>query len=431
MWGIPAAALVLIALTLLGASRFIDPAPPKVLRMATGQPDGAYSEFAKRYEKFLARERIKLEIQFSNGSQENLARLADPNSKVDVAFVQSGVASASNIGTARLVALGGLYYEALWVFYRGESDIEQLRELKGKRLAIGPQGSGTRLLALQLLDASGFKDGATPLSEQTGKDAARALAAGLVDAIFLIGAPTAPAVQSLLHEPGVRLMSFAHAEAYTRMFAFLSRVSLPRGLIDLERDIPPRDTELLAATATLVAREDTHPALVNLLLHAASEIHGTAGWFQKAGEFPSRKGLDIELSDDAARYYKRGGPPFFQRYLPFHIAVAVERALVLALPLLAVLVPLVRYVPPIYTWRARRRVYRWYRDLRRIERELLAGSAGAQKLTGYRRELDLLEQQASHVRVPLSYNNELYWLREHIQFVRNEVDHKISAGTGS
>jgi uncharacterized protein len=406
----------------------VDPAPPKVVVMATGQPGGAYAQIAKRYQEILARERVRLEIQFSDGSLDNLRRLTDRGGKVAIAFVQSGVATASGIDTGSLGALGGLYYEPLWIFYRAAASIDQLRALKGKRVAVGPQGSGTRLLALQLLEASGIA-GSMELSELAGNEAAQALSASRIDAVVTIGAPDAPLVKALLHEPSVRLMSFAHAEAYTRLFPFLSRLVLPRGLIDVDRDLPAEDVQLLAATATLVAREDTHPALINLFLGAAAEIHGKPGWFQKSGEFPAAKGVDIALSDDAARYFKRNGPPFFQRYLPFHIAVLVERLLVLALPLLAVLVPMLRYLPPLYTWRARRRVYLWYRDLRQVEKELATAATPAQ-IGERQRELDRVEQEVSQVRVPLSYNNELYWLREHIQFVRNEIRQRLEQTGG-
>jgi hypothetical protein len=336
---------------------------------------------------------------------------------VDVGLVQSG--SRSEGDTAGLVSLGSLYYEPLWVFYRGRNALDRLSQLHGKRVSIGGEGSGIRRLALQLLAANDAARQPTVLLDLGMSDAAEALQRREIDALFIIAGPDSPVVQKLLRAEGVRLMNFRQAMAYTRLFPFLSSVVLPQGAIDLARNIPPHDTVLLSPTATLVARESLHPALTVLLIQAATEVHGQAGLFQRAGEFPAATATDFPLSEDAKRFYQ-SGPSFLQRYLPFWVAVLVQRMMVMLVPLIAVLIPLMRILPSVYTWRVRRRIYRWYGELKYLEHDL-EQNREPQRITEYLKRLDQIEQRVSKLKVPLAYSGQFYMLRQHIGFVRDMI----------
>lgn len=400
------------------AYQFVQPAPPKALTMTTGAEGGAYRAYAERYREILARNDIELRLQTSSGSIENLQRLKDTNANVDVGFVQSGVLGDTD--PSGLVSLGSLYYEPLWVFYRDKAALDRLSRLQGKRISIGPEGSGVRKLALQLLAANDAAEQPTVLRDLPIFEAAEALIRREIDGVFVIAGPDSPVVQKLLRAEGARLMSFSQATAYTRLFPFLASVVLPQGAIDLARNIPERDTTLLAPMATLVAREDLHPALVILLVQAATEVHGHAGLFQRAGEFPAAKASDFPLSEEARRYYQ-SGPSFLQRYLPFWVAVFVQRMIVLIVPLIAVLIPLMRILPSVYNWRVMRPINRWYGELKVLEHDL-AHDNDSSKTADYLHRLDEIEARVSTLKVPISYSGQYYTLREHVRFVRRMIE---------
>ncbi len=414
---LPAVALIAGGFWL--AAQFIRPAPPDFLIMSTGTPGGAYQAFAARYKPILAAQGIELRERPSAGAVENLQRLLDPKEEVDVGLVQGGLGFGTD--AEGLVSLGSFYHEPLWVFYRGKATLDQLVNLKGRRIAIGPEGSGTRQLALELLEASGVppNDKRTTFVPISGLPAVAALAQGKVDAVFLVGPAQSGAVWSALYTPDVRLMSFVQAEAYVRRFPYLSRLVLPRGGIDLQRDIPAADVELVAPMATIVAREGTHPALIDLLLQAAAEVHGGAGLFQRPGEFPNARQVDFPLSKEADRFYK-SGTRLFQRYLPFWLATLIERTLVLLIPLVAIVLPVMRFAPVLYGWRARSRVYKWYGQLKFLEREL-DEDPNARTRAEWLAELERIEDHVHRVATPLAFANLLYTLREHIALVEAKV----------
>ena len=407
-----------VLLTLIGfaiAWQFVNPAPPHTLVIATGQTDGAYYLFAQRYQQQLAQDGIELEIRATAGSIENLELLG--NNEVDLAFVQGGTAAATAADT--LTSLGSLYYEPLWVFYRGEQTLSRLGQLHNMSLAIGKPGSGTYAIARQLL-ADNFIDAATnTIQALDGAAGAQALLQGDTDALFLVASPQAPLVQELLHRQDIRLMSFARASAYTRLHHFLSAVTLPEGVIDLQANLPPRDTVLLAATANLVARDDFHPALVSLLLQAATLTQSADGLFEQTGSFPNSANLEFPLDDDARRFYKHG-PPFLQRYLPFWTASLIDRLKIMLVPLLTLLLPLVKIMPPMYRWRVRKKIYRWYRELQLLDDAAHTHPSAGQQ-AGLIQKLDNLEEEVRKVSVPLSYADELYSLRLHIGLVRDTL----------
>lgn len=413
--GLPSLLLVVGAFWL--TAQFIRPAPPDYLVLASGGPGGAYEMYAARYRPILERNGIELRERPTAGALENIELLNDPDSGIDVAFVQGGLSRGEGEGS--LVSLGSFYVEPLWVFYRGKQTLERLTQLKGRRIALGPPGSGTRALTLELLQANGIDDTTATFLPLGGLDAIAALREGRVDVVFVVGPAQSSAVWMALYTPGVRIMDFAQAEAYVRRFPYLSAVVLPRGAVDLQRDVPAQDVRMVATMATLVARESTHPALIDLLMQAASEVHGQPGLFQRPGEFPKAQQVDFPLSSEAERYYK-SGPSFLQRYLPFWAATLIDRMIVLLIPFIAVLLPLMRVLPVIYAWRVRARIYKWYGELKFLEAEIEASTDQSSRAE-WLAQLERLEDRVNHIPTPLMYTNQLYILREHIGLVRSRV----------
>ena len=406
----PAALLVIAAFVM--AFQFIKPAPPDHVVIASGGVDGAYHEFALRYAKFLDREGIALEVRATAGSVENLKLLRD--GEVDMAMLQGGVAAPSDDDA--LVSLGSLYYEPLWLFHRRGIEIRQLRDLSQRRVAAGAVDSGTRALVEHLLLANGAK-GQAELLETAGEKAVEALVDGEVDAAFFVISARSALVERLLREPQIAVFDFSRSTAYARRYPYLNDLVLPEGVVDLAANIPSRDVRLLAPTANLVARADLHPAIVDLMLQAATEIHRAGGWFERPDEFPKPELLVFPLSKEAERFYKHG-PPFLQRYLPFWAASLIDRLKVMLLPLLVLLLPLIKVMPPIYTWRMRARVYRWYDELEQAEHRFASGDVDA---AWVRDELARIELDVQQVNVPLSFTDQLYHLRQHIDLVRRQV----------
>ena len=410
---------------LVGAYWLLKPTPPNHMVLATGGARGAYAEFGARYAKLLAANGIRVELRGTQGAVENLSLLRDPKSGVDVAFVQSGVegTGSGDDSDENLTSLGSLFYEPVWLFYREDSaqrmlkrpTLTSLAQLKGWRVNGGTDGSGARLLLLQLFEANAVDPGTLTLLKEDTTPAVVSFIEGRSDAIVFVSAPESLMVQMLLRTPGVQLFDFAQSEAYARRFPFLSAVILPRGTIDLAKDQPPHDVRMIAPTAMLVARDETHPALLQLLVQAAAQVHGGAGWFHRKGEFPNTRNIAIPISPEAERFYK-SGLPWLQRYLPFWLANLVERMAVVLISIIAVLIPLSRVVPPLYTFRIRSRVFRWYGQLRAIEESI--GSRPTQEL---HQELDAIEGRVGRIHIPLSYADELYALRSHIDMVRSRL----------
>ena len=420
--------VVLATVLLVLAYVWLEPAPPKRVVLATGVDQGAYSEFGKRYAAALAKHGIVVELRSTQGAAENLALLRDPASGIDLAFIQGGADVARSTGAdgqvdAGLQSLGSMFYEPVWLFYRVESAqkllkaprLERLAQLAGWRVNIGAPGSGVPNLAQRLLDANRIDAATITLQQLPQTPAVVDLLEGKLDAIVLASAPESLMVQMLLQTPGVQLFDFAQADAYTRRFGFLSAVTLPRGVVDLASDLPSADVHMVAPTATLVARDSLHPALAQLFVQAAQQVHGEPGWFQRKGDFPNARDGERELSPEAQRFY-RSGVPWLQRYLPFWMANVIDRMWLALLSIVAVLIPLTRVVPPLVEMRIRSRVFRWYGQLRAIE-----GATGQQPAAALLAELDDIETKVAQIQVPLSYTDELYALKSHIQFVRRRL----------
>lgn len=413
--------LLLIAICWL-AYWLVDPSPPKRIVLSTGQENSAYEEFGKKYAAALARHNISVELRPSLGSAENLARLNDPHSGIDVAFVQSG--SVLNTDTERraLASLGSLFIEPVWIFLRDDRNATELTQLKGLKINVGPEGTGVPRLFKMLLDVNNIESSELTLSALENTPATVELLEGRIDGVVFSSAPDAPLIQMLLQTPGFRLFNFTQAEAYSRRFGYLSHVVLPRGIVDLGKNLPANDYHLIAPTATMVARADLHPALVNLLVQAAADIHGGAGWFQKQGEFPTARNTEIPVAADAEKFY-RSGPSFLQQYMPFWLANFLERMWVVIVAVAALALPLSRIVPPLYVWKVRSRVYRWYGKLRAVE-QAIEEVPVAERSAVYQEQLKRLgdlEEKVNHISIPLSFAEELYGLRSHINFVRKRI----------
>ncbi|SAK92845.1 TRAP-type transport system periplasmic component-like protein [Caballeronia temeraria] len=358
--------VLVIAIVVALVYWLVDPAPPKTITMSAGQPDSSFYIISQEYAKLLARSGITLKVLPSDGSVQNLQRLLDPKQHVDLALVQGGVATKEQ--ASQLMSLGSVSYVPLVVFYRGKG-LTLLSQLEGKRIAIGREGSGTRMLSLKLLEANGiYPGGDTQLLPTDGLQAATQLVSNEADAVFLSGdSATRGLMLRLLRVPGISAMDFKEASAYTRLFPYLDEIELPPGVLDLGRRIPPETVHLISPTVELVARTSLHPALSDLLIEAAQEVHGTAGLLQHAGQFPTPVAHEFPISEDASRYY-RSGKSFLYRTLPFWIANIADRALLLLLPVAVLIFPALRLVPALYRWRVRSRIYRYYGALIAVER---------------------------------------------------------------
>lgn len=412
---------VILCIALVWATlHFFSSAPPHTLTISSGPKGSNFETMAQRYSKILARNGIKLKVVESAGSLDNLKRMSDPKSRVDIALVQSGV--SASVDTEDLESLGGMFYQPLLIFYRSAKPLQRLSELASQRIAIGPEGSGTRYLALALLKANEIEPGGpTVLSSLEGEEARAALSQGQVDAIFLTGDSASPVtIRKMLHTDGVRLFDFPQAEAYARRFSYLSKLTLPAGAFDLGENLPPTDINLLAPTVELIAHSDLHPALCDLLIEAATQVHGRASLLQSAGQFPNPSIHSFPISSEAARYYKSGDRSFIYRYLPFWLASILSRLLIVIVPLLVIIIPSLRYVPLLYRWRIDSRIHRRYGELMELERHALT-SLSEDRRAELLKQLEAIEKSVISRKMPGSHAEQVYVLREHIDFVRNKL----------
>jgi TRAP-type uncharacterized transport system substrate-binding protein len=410
--------LVLVSVVVLTAMiiAYHSKAPDHIV-MTTGFENGAYAVFGERYQRILARERIHLKLLSSSGSAENLKRLNDKSYRVDAGFVQDGTSSPSE--ASNLVSIGAIGYAPLWVFYRSPETFDYLSELKGKRIAIGAEGSGVRKFAVDLLRLNHSAVPPTVLLDLSAAAANKALLEGTIDAVMMIGAEDNALVRELLYNPHVKLMNFRQAEAYTRLIPALSHVVLPQGILDVSKKMPSQEVHLMAVTTSLIVRKDLHPALIYLLLDAAVEIHGNAGWVNKKGEFPSLKELSFPSSHYAERFYK-SGRPFLLDYLPFGIAAFVDRTIFILIPAAIILIPLIRIIPWLYSWRHRRKFFHGYRELKNLEIEMM-GSSDLEDISGFHKRIDRIEASINKISVPLAFFGEVYKLQEHVALVRGKL----------
>ena len=410
-------AVVIAILAFVFATYFVDPFPPRRISIGCGPPEGANFKYAQAYREILSREGITLELRTTAGSAENLKLLDVDSGGVDIAFVQGSMKSL--VQDTDLVSLGSLFFDPLWIFHHRDLALRRISGLKGLRVAVGEEGSGTEILTMRLLELNGINSQNTHILSYGYQEAADMLLKGEVDAAFFVSTHLASHVINLIDSKSVKLMGLERAEAYALLYHYLYVLKVPEGVIDFEANIPSRDLTLVAPTTQLVARPDLHPALIIFLLEAAKEVHEFGGEFEREGEFPTPKYLDFKLSPEAERFYKFG-PPFLQRYLPFWIAILVSRMAVLLLPLVAVVLPIFKLLPLIYRWRMRSKIYRWYSKLRKFDPERHKATE-PERLQEYLVGLNRIEEKVSNLSVPLSFSEELYHLRMHIDMLRNKL----------
>jgi len=410
---------------------FFHSAPPRTIVITTGVEGGPYQRIAQRYSKLLAKEGVTLKILPSEGSRENLERLINPAYKVDIGFVLTGVAKDQKI--EKLISLGSVSYQPLYVFYRSEKPVGLLSEFKGKRLAVGEKGTGTHVLALEILALNGIKtDGDTKLLEIDDDNTLKGLIGGSIDAAFMMGDSTSvKIIRDLLHTEGIRIFDFTQADAYCRRLSYMSKLVLLKGVADFGNDVPDRDITLISPTVELIAREDLHPALIDVLLETAGQVHSRAGIFQKSREFPAPLEHEYRVSAAAQRYYK-SGKTFLYRYLPFWLASLVNRILLVFVPMVLLLIPGLKLIPAVFRWRIKLYILRWYRALLAIEAELYRSPmpAGPAKTEELLKKLDLIEDSVNQMKKPASFADQFYSLRYHINFVRDRLKNSGSTETG-
>jgi TRAP-type uncharacterized transport system substrate-binding protein len=414
---------VVIAIALLVlAYKVLQPTPPRHAVMVTGPERSALDAFGEQYRSALAKQGIVLELRRTGGTGENLEALRKEDGDVSFGFVQGGATPDDERGVEGLETLGALFYEPVWVFHKRpppKGRAVRLVDMVGWRVNVGAPASGAPQLFSRLLEANRVDPARLRLLDLPETEAVMALLDDRIDALVFVSAPESLLVQMLLQTPGVHLLDFPQAEAYARRFPFLSPVTLPRGIVAIDRDIPARNHPLVATTTSLVVREGTHPALVQLMIQAADRIHGGPGWFRRSGEFPSRREADLPVATEANRFYDDGAP-FLQRYLPWWLANLLDRMWLALAAIVAVLLPLSRIVPPLYEYRVRARVFKWYAQLRAIEDEV-ASQPAADARAALLARLDELDARVERVTVPLSYADELYALRHNIALVRGRL----------
>ena len=406
--------LVALALILLGAGIFIFATlPPRTVVMATGAEGGANHELGIRYREILAQSGVTLQLLPTSGGLENLARLRDPRSGVSVGFVQGGTTSRKE--SPGLESLGTVFYEPLWFFYRSEIG-DNIQALRGRRVSIGPEGSGGRALAFELIKKFRIDSIIGEVSGYAPQVAAEKLIAGEIDAALIVTASNSPVVQRLINAESIELASIPRADAYIAHYPFLNKLVLPAGVSDILNNRPPKDVVMLAPKASLAVRADLHSAIQHLLLSAALQVHSQPGIFQKAGQFPAAESIDLPLSEEAQRFYK-SGRPFFQEHLPFWMATLVERMLVVFIPMAILLYPMFKLLPQMYGWLMQSRILRLYDEMKSIENEIESEGQGL-NLDALGAKLDRLTQRANQLRLPTTYASALYTLRSHIDLVR-------------
>ncbi|MFZ2080019.1 MAG: TAXI family TRAP transporter solute-binding subunit, partial [Xanthobacteraceae bacterium] len=399
------------------------PAPPSKITMATAFKGSSFEYYGQQYREIFARSNVELELRETAGALQNVKLLQDQNSGVQIAFVLGGVSDGKH--SPGLLSLGTVYNNPFWIFYSSNEPFDRLSQLKGKRIAVGPVGSATRASAEQILGKGGVNSETATLLPFGGSAAVDAMNDGKVDAVWILGAPDATAVHSFLGNPNLRIMSFPNAEAFTRIFPEVARMVLPQGVIDIDRNVPPNDVQLIGVTAKVLVRSDLHPEIVQLLLQTMVEVHGGANIFQRTGEFPNSTDVEYPVAPAAIDFYKNG-PSFMQRHLPLWLSVHAQRAIAVLVTAIALGLPLFRFLPSAYNWITRRRLVYWYAQLKALEASFDAEPTD-KPLTEKQAEIERIEEAVSHIRFPLTFSDQLYNLRSHIDIVRRKITSHVNA----
>jgi TRAP transporter TAXI family solute receptor len=414
-------ALVVIGGIVWLALVYFIPTPPSKVVMATAFKGASFEYYGRQYQEIFARSHVELELRETAGAVENLKLLQDQNSGVQIAFVTGGLSDAKH--APGVLSLGTVYDQPFWIFYPAKLHLDQLAQLKGKRIAVGPVGSATRYMAEQVLGKGGVNSDTATLSPFAGSAAEKALKDGQVDAVWIIGVPEATAVQWFLRNPDVRPMNFPMAEAFTRVFPDLTRMTLPQGTVDIERVIPSSDVQLIGTKAKVLIRSDLHPEIVQLLLRTMKEVHGGADLFHRSGEYPNGSDSEYSVAATAIEFYK-SGPSFMQRHLPLWLSVHVQRALAVLVTGIAVGLPLLHFVPQTYNWMTRRRLFYWYAELRALESSFGA-TTSHKHLVNLLTEVERIEDSLGKIHFPLTFADQVYTLRGHIDIVRQKIASRL------
>jgi TRAP-type uncharacterized transport system substrate-binding protein len=397
------------------------PAPPSKVVMATAFKGASFEYYGRQYQEIFARSHVELELRETAGAVENLKLLQDPNSDVQIAFVTGGLSDAKH--EPGVLSLGTVYEQPFWIFYPANEQFDQLAQLKGKRIAVGPVGSATRHTAEQVLGKGGLNSETATLLPFAGSAADKALNDGQVDAVWIIGVPEATAVQSFLRNPNVRPMSFPMSEAFTRIFPDLARMTLPQGTVDIERVIPSNDVQLIGTKSKVLIRSDLHPEIVQLLLQTMKEVHGGADLFHRSGEYPNGTDSEYTVAPTAIDFYKNG-PSFMQRHLPLWLSVHVQRAIAVLVTGIAIGLPLLHFVPQGFNWMTRRRLLHWYAQLKALETSF-ESNPRHRHLIDKQAEIERIEEALSKIQFPLNFSDQVYNLRSHIDIVRRKIESRL------
>ncbi|WP_175150903.1 TAXI family TRAP transporter solute-binding subunit [Paraburkholderia ultramafica] len=410
--------LVLVAVLGWALETALRPALQRTIVITSGADNGIYRGFADRYAPILKRDGITLDIRNSSGSVDNYQRLTNPDSEYEVGFIQSGTTSPKE--TDQLQTIAAVSYEPIWVFYRGDTVINRLAQLRGKRIAVGVPGSGLLNVSLVLLGYSDVTRENATLLEMDALNAYQGLESGQLDAAFFIGRPDA-AVQKMLLNSNLKLMDFAQADALVQKFPSLSKIIFPRASTSIVNDLPRTDVTLLAATALLVSKDSLHPALVYLLLDAAKTVHGGEDYFTPLGTFPNLRTEEFPIADESTRYFK-SGRPFLQRYLPFWLASLIERRLLILVPFMALLIGLLQALPRLVEARIKKRLVVWYREIKSLEDETWRNTQPTSaQIAKWRVEIEDIDAHASQIRIPHRYFEDVYALKQAIGVVRDRI----------
>lgn len=415
--------LVLLALLIFKA----DPIPPKKAYLATGQRGSSYHALAEKFAEYFKAHGVTLELVETRGLSQGLQGLIDEDNRVNATFLTAGAAEEGQY--PGMVSLGSLKYSPVWLFYRGAAPSEQhpLDDLLQRRMAVGMDGTNTRLFLNRLLALHGRTlPTAANLLEIAHEEAADRFARGELDAVFIVDGIDSPTVQRLLKVPGRRIVDFALAPAYIKKMPFLERVTLPRGSIDLVQLFPEKDISLLASTVTLVVEKDTHPALQWLYLRAAEDIsRDRSEFFSKPNHFPEYVDRNVALSPVGARYFESGLPAIFN-YLPNTLATLFHGTWGMVLAGLAVGWPLFLQILSLRQYPSNKLLYDYWQDLRDLEHDLqrIETPQDAQLLI---EQLDDMLAEVLETWLEDDLIHRYFGLRRTIQDVRHQAQARLQA----
>jgi len=406
--------LCILVISWLALEYFI-PSPPSRITIATAPKGTSFDYFGERYRERFARAGVKVDLRETAGESENFRLLQDPNSGVQISFVGAGTPDSRQ--APKLLSVGLIANVPYWIFYSSTESLDSLPQLKGKRIAVGPEGSGPRNATERMLSKANINSKTATLLPYAGSAAADALNDGKVDVAFILSAPEAPAVRALLANPRVRLMVLPTAEGVTRIFPDLVRLVLPEGAIEIDPPNPPNDVTLIGTTARVLIRDDVHPAIVQLLARIMKEEHEGPGLFQRSGEFPKPIDPKFPVAQIAIDYYKNG-PSLLQGYLPFWMTIYAQRMIALMLATLAIVFPVFTIAPRLYGWFVREHLGKLYRRLRVVENALQAPLTAA-KIETLQRELADIDQAAGVL--PMRNSDLYFMLRYHLDRTRSRL----------